>query len=144
MIRIGHLSTGYHTALCAIELKALQSRGLDPVWSLFGTGPPIVKALEAGELDLGYIGLPPVVIGVARGARIRCVAGGHMDGTVLIAQGGYMDVAQAGSTQAALDQFIGKMIGSPSKGSIHDVILRHLLAGHGLAEKVAIKNYPWT
>ncbi|MDH5637407.1 MAG: ABC transporter substrate-binding protein [Nitrospinota bacterium] len=143
-IRIGHLSTGYHTALCAIALKAPEHAGLDPVWRLFGTGPPIVKALEEGELDIGYIGLPPAVIGIARGAAIRCVAGGHMDGTVLIARAGYKDSTEAGSIQAALDQFAGKKIGSPSRGSIHDVILRAFLARHGLEEKVEVENFPWT
>jgi len=143
-IRIGHLSTGYHTALCAIALKAPEQSGLDPVWSLFGAGPPIVKALEDGELDIGYIGLPPVVIGIARGSPIRCVAGGHMDGTVLIARAGYMDLSQAGSIQSALEQFAGKKIGSPSRGSIHDVILRSFLARHGLENKVEALNFPWT
>ncbi|MDH5510752.1 MAG: ABC transporter substrate-binding protein [Nitrospinota bacterium] len=143
-IRIGHLSTGYHTALCAIALKALEHAGLDPVWRLFGTGPPIVKALEEGELDIGYIGLPPAVIGIARGAAIRCVAGGHMDGTILIARSGYQNSAEAGSMQAALEQFAGKKIGSPSKGSIHDVILRAFLGHHGLEEKVVVENFPWT
>jgi NitT/TauT family transport system substrate-binding protein len=104
----------------------------------------MVKALEAGELDLGYVGLPPALIGIARGARIRCVAGGHMDGTVFIARGDYQTAAEAGSMEAALAQFIGKKIGSPSKGSIHDVILRSFLARHGLAKKVEVWNFPWT
>lgn len=143
-VRIGHLSTGYHTALCAIALKAPEHAGLDPVWRLFGTGPPIIKALEEGELDIGYVGLPPSVIGIARGAAIKCVAGGHMDGTVLIARAGYQDSAEAGSIGAALEQFVGKKIGSPSKGSIHDVILRAFLARHGLENKAHVENFPWT
>ena len=144
MIRIGHLSTGYHTALSAIALRALEHGGLDPVWSLFGTGPPMIKALEAGQLDIAYVGLPPAVIGIARGARIKCVAGGHMDGTVFIARGKYKSADEAGGERAALEQFAGKTIGSPSKGSIHDVILRAFLARHGLTGLVEVKNYSWT
>jgi NitT/TauT family transport system substrate-binding protein len=41
-----------------------------------------------------------------------------------------------------LSQFAGKAIGTPPRGSIHDVIVRELLAEYGRTD-VAVKNYPW-
>ncbi|MBI4828138.1 MAG: ABC transporter substrate-binding protein [Nitrospinae bacterium] len=143
-LRIGHLSTAYHSALVMMGRRMLEARGITPDWQLFGTGPPIVKGLEEGRLDMGYIGLPPVIIGVARGARIKCVAGGHEEGTVFIARTKYKSAAEAGSLRAALGQFAGKAIGSPTKGSIHDVILRHFLAHEGMEGRIEVRNYPWT
>ncbi|MGW8178453.1 MAG: ABC transporter substrate-binding protein, partial [bacterium] len=52
-------------------------------WQLFGTGPDIVKAFEWDDLDIAYVGLPPAMIGLARGAQFKCVAGGHIEGTVI-------------------------------------------------------------
>lgn len=143
-LRIGHLSTAYHSALVMMGRRMLEARGVTPDWQLFGTGPPIVKGLEEGRLDIGYIGLPPVIIGVARGARIKCVGGGHEEGTVFIARSKYKSAAEAGSLRAALEQFAGKAIGSPTKGSIHDVILRHFLANEGMEGRIEVRNYPWT
>ncbi len=143
-IRIGHLSTAYHSALVAIGRGSLEKRGLVADWRLFGTGPPIVKGLEAGDLDVGYIGLPPAVIGIARGAKIKCVAGGHEEGTVFIARSNYRDLSEAGSMAGVLKQFEGKIIGSPARGSIHDVIARDMLTGEGMSGKVEVKNYQWT
>ena len=143
-LRIGHLSTAYHSALVMMGRRMLEARGITPDWQLFGTGPPMVKGLEEGRLDIGYIGLPPVIIGVARGARIKCVAGGHEEGTVFIARSNHKNAAEAGSLRAALDQFAGNAIGSPTKGSIHDVILRHVLAREGMEGRVEVRNFTWT
>ncbi len=111
---------------------------------MFGAGPPIVAGLEKGELDIGYIGLPPTVIGIARGAKIKCVAGGHEEGTVFIAKSSYRSAEEMGSVNDAVRQFEGETIGSPARGSIHDVILRYFLKRAGVEDSVAVKNFAWT
>ena len=127
-VRIGHLSTFYHTSILLMargDAAGTLSRGVE--WKLFGTGPAIVNAFEKGDLDLAYIGLPPAVIGMERGVRIVCVAGGHIEGTVLSARtryGSYPDLPDLGKV---LRQFSGLKIGVPGRGSIHDVILRECL-----------------
>jgi len=141
-IRIGHLSTAYHSALVAIGRGSLEKLGICADWRLFGTGPPIVRGLETDELDLGYVGLPPSIIGIARGAKLKCVAGGHEEGTVFIARSGYRTVTETGSFHSALGQF--GVVGSPARGSIHDVILRYFLDREGLSGKVEVENYSWT
>ena len=42
-----------------------------------------------------------------------------------------------------LSQFSGKTIGTTTKGSIHDVIIRRLIDQAGLKEKVNVKNFEW-
>ncbi|NOZ58069.1 MAG: ABC transporter substrate-binding protein [Euryarchaeota archaeon] len=133
-IRIGHLSTVYHTALLMRGLRLLERRGLRVSWRLFGGGPAIVEALSRGEVDLGYVGLPPAMAGIARGAPIRCVAGGHVEGTVLCIRAG-------GRGEEVFAALRGGRIGSPPRGSIHDIIIRHLLERRGVAAEVV--NYPW-
>jgi NitT/TauT family transport system substrate-binding protein len=135
-IRIGHLSTVYHTALLMQGLGMLEKQGLNVSWSLFGGGPPIVDSMERGELDVGYIGLPPAMIGISRGAPIKCVAGGHMEGTAICSAKNLGE-----GEKQVIAELVGERIGCPPKGSIHDIIIRFLLRKHGVTAEIV--NYPW-
>jgi NitT/TauT family transport system substrate-binding protein len=143
-LRVGHLSTFYHTAIILMARGDLQNVLDDSVqWRLFGTGPAIVNAFEKGEIDLAYIGLPPAVIGMSRGVNIVCVAGGHEEGTVLAGGKECFGFPEERSLRSILGQFEGKKIGVPGSGSIHDVIAREYLARFGLGEAVEIMNFAW-
>lgn len=143
-IRIGHLSTFYHTALLLMNRKdGEDALGTHSEWRLFGTGPAIVEAFARGELDLAYLGLPPAIIGIGRGLGIVCVAGGHMEGTVMTGRPRWKGVPDLQGPDEVLRQFHGRTIGVPGKGSIHDVILREELAAAGLEQEVRVRNFPW-
>jgi len=141
-VRIGYLSTIYHTSHILKRGTWLDELGVNAAWRLFGTGPAMVEAFSAGEIDLGYIGLPPAMIGIDRGVALRCIAGGHVEGTVMISGSGYVPLRRPDSVQAVLGWFRGKKIGSPARGSIHDVIIRFLLQKFHI-EGAAVINFPW-
>ncbi len=142
LIRIGHLSTMYHTAFLLRGSDIMDRQGLRAAWTLFASGPDIISAMQRGELDLGYIGLPPVIIGIGRGLSLACIAGGHIEGTVMVAGPDVRTLAECGSMPAFLTQFSGKAIGTPPRGSIHDVIVSELIREHGFTD-IAVRNYPW-
>ncbi|MFX1564428.1 MAG: ABC transporter substrate-binding protein [Promethearchaeota archaeon] len=143
-LRIGHLSTAYHTAFILMGAGWVEEKMKKKAeWTLFPTGPAMVQAFKKGDLDLGYIGLPPAMIGMEQGLDIHCVGGGHVEGTVVTGLTGYKTFQETGSVEAVLQQFKGKKLGTPSKGSIHDVIIRKLVADAGLAETIMIENFAW-
>jgi NitT/TauT family transport system substrate-binding protein len=143
-LRIGHLSTFYHTSILLMARDDLTMRlGVDVEWKLFGTGPAIVSALENGELDLAYIGLPPAVIGVSRGVNIVCVAGGHIEGTVIAGRKEFAGFPEKQDLQSILRQLEGRRIGVPGKGSIHDVILTDCLDRFHLMKEVTVIHFQW-
>lgn len=140
-LRIGHLSTIYHTSLLLMSPE-WTGTPVGAAWELFPTGPAMMEAFREDRLDIGYIGLPPAMIGMARGVPVRCVAGGHMEGTVVIGPPSTKTLEDAGgSLPTTLAQFRGGAVGTPTGGSIHDVILRHLLRQAGLEEEVEVKNF---
>jgi NitT/TauT family transport system substrate-binding protein len=141
-INIGHLSTLYHTSFILMGTDWLEKAGISATWKLFASGPDIVKAFENKEIDIGYIGLPPAIIGIDRGVPIICVAGGHVEGTVLIARKEYRTLSDLWDIEDVMRQFDGKIIGSPPKGSIHDVIINNIINETKL--NIRIKNFPWT
>lgn len=143
-VRIGHLATFYHTS---IILMAENSLGhiprVDVEWRLFGTGPDIVNAFENGELDIAYIGLPPAIIGIDRGVAIRCISGGHIEGTVICGKGQYRGFPEINDLGDILKQFCGLKVGVPGKGSIHDVIITECLERFSLKKEIETVNFQW-
>ena len=142
VLRVGHLSTVYHTAFLLKGTDLLQKRGIQATWTLYPSGPDIINAMQNGTIDLAYIGLPPVIIGIDKGLSLACIAGGHVEGTVLVAGGATRPLADFDSIKVFLSQFSGSAIGTPPKGSIHDVIINDLLNKRGIRD-VTVKNYPW-
>ncbi|MFX0004694.1 MAG: ABC transporter substrate-binding protein [Candidatus Hodarchaeota archaeon] len=142
-LNIGHLSTAYHTNYILMESKELEKiEKINVKWILFGTGPTMVKAFKENKLDIGYIGLPPAIIGIDQDVPIKCVAGGHVEGTILVAKTEYKTQKQLDNKlDKVFSQFKGKVIGVPSKGSIHDVILNYYLKKFSLPDDIKVKNY---
>lgn len=139
-MKIGYLTTLYHTSFILRASGRMDELDIKASWKLFPNGPAMMEAFEKRELDLGYIGLPPAMIGIGRGLKIKCVAGGHVEGTVLIGGSNY----RAGETaKDVLSQFKGRIIGTPRRGSIHDVILRKIINDVGLSDDIYIKNFDW-
>lgn len=144
ILRIGHLSTFYHTAvLLMARPEMLAELGVEAEWRLFGTGPAIMDAFQRGEIDLAYVGLPPAIIRIVRGVPVRCIAGGHVEGTVFCGPPGHRDSSETVALCDVLGRFVGRTIGVPGSGSIHDVILRDGLARCGMSEKISVRNFPW-
>jgi NitT/TauT family transport system substrate-binding protein len=122
---------------------ARDTLGTEAEWKLYGTGPAIVDAFEKNEIDLAYIGLPPAVIGIDRGVEIKCVAGGHVEGTVISGRGLIKGFPEIGDLHGILKQCSGHTIGVPGKGSIHDVIISESLKRLHLESEIDVINFKW-
>jgi len=62
----------------------LKNNDVEAEWTLFPSGPDLVNAMRDGHLDIGYVGLPPAIIGVDKGIGLICIAGGHIEGTLMV------------------------------------------------------------
>lgn len=142
-LRIGFLSTIYHTSFILMCNKWVEKElGLESYWELHGTGPSIIKQFLENKLDIGYIGLPPTIIGIDKGAKVKCVAGGHVDGTVIVVPDHFKSYSDLNNDPfTVFKQFQDKTIAVPKQGSIHDVILRYWIKRAGIETRVQIQNY---
>ena len=144
LLRIGHLSTFYHTSILLTAKGNIKNLpGVDVQWRLYGTGPAIVDAFKNNEIDLAYIGLPPAVIGIDKGVDIKCIAGGHIEGTVLIGLQTSKGYPETENLKDIVRQFRGYRIGVPGKGSIHDVIISEYLDRFHLGQEIEVVNFKW-
>jgi len=58
-MRIGYLSTLYHTSFILKNRPSDYLENYPLHWTLYSTGPAIMEVFRRGEIDMGYIGLPP-------------------------------------------------------------------------------------
>jgi NitT/TauT family transport system substrate-binding protein len=143
LLRVGYLSTLYHTSHLLRQLGWIeQDLEIESRWLLFGTGPEMVRAFDRRDIDMGYIGLPPAIIGMAGGVPLVCVGGGHVEGTVMVAGPSFRSLDESEDPTSFLQQFRNRRVGIPAAGSIHDVIFRALLREHSIAD-VEVVNTPW-
>ena len=92
-LSIGHLTTCYHSNFILMQNDDLKTQlNTEIEWKMFGTGPEMVAAFRNNELDIGYMGLPPAIIGIEKDVKIKCVAGGHVEGTIMCAKKKYKTI----------------------------------------------------
>lgn len=68
------------------------------------------EAFTSNDIDLGYIGLPPVMTGIEKGLKVKCVGGGHVEGSVMVASKSYKTFDELGNTKDILEQFEEKLL----------------------------------
>lgn len=131
---------GYLPAVCqsAVVLKPLDLIGAElsvvAEWKGYPAGPAMVQAFAQKQLDIGFLGMPPVLIGLDAGVPVKVVALTHSEGSALVGRtaAGLKGFDSLGDTLAVVRQFKGRTLGVPPKGSIEDSILRDLVRRAGL------------
>lgn len=88
---------------------------------IFNAGPSLIEALLAGEIDIGYVGPGPALIGQARthGQGLRVIAGATNNGTVI--------VVRDGSGIRTMADLRDRKIATPQRGNTQDIAARHYL-----------------
>lgn len=102
--------------------KALgEGTELNPV--TFNAGPAAIEALNAGSVDIAFIGPNPTVTGFTRsnGQSLRVIAGAAANGAALVTRPEITDASQ----------LAGKKLASPQLGNTQDVALRYWLQQQG-------------
>lgn len=101
----------------AEEGVAVQEAGV------FRSGPALMTAFGAGELDAAYVGEAPATIAAVRGtARIQVLAQANTEGSALV-----------GSQALAAKTVARPSLAMPGNGSVQDLLLRKALPMLGLA-----------
>ena len=111
-------------AMIAEQKRFFAEEGLNVEIKSFGDGPVLQQALAAGELDVAYVGAPPVYQWFSRGLDSRILAKVNHGQAAVISQ-------NAGTIKSVAD-LRGKRLASVAKGSGMDVLLRgFVLKEHG-------------
>ncbi|MGW0120225.1 ABC transporter substrate-binding protein [Streptomyces sp. NPDC003327] len=126
-VRLGYFPNLTHaTALVGVREGLIQKElgGTKLSTATFGAGPTAIEALNAGSVDLAFVGPSPAVNGYTKlgGKGLRIVAGAASGGVKLV-----VDPAKI-RTPADVK---GKRIASPQLGNTQDVALLHWISAQG-------------
>jgi NitT/TauT family transport system substrate-binding protein len=93
--------------------------------SVFNAGPAEIEALNAGSIDIGWIGPSPAINGYVKsgGKSLKIIAGSASGGVKLVVNP---------KTIKSLKDVKGKKIATPQLGNTQDVALRAYLKSNGL------------
>lgn len=94
------------------------AEGLDVELTQFNDGPVIQQAVAAGEVDVAYVGAPPVYQWLSRGLDARILAKVNWGQAALVAS------TSAQPPIAALADLRGRRLAGVARGSGMDVLLR--------------------
>lgn len=126
-LRIGYVfAMANAPALIADKEGFYKQEGLDVDLKALGDGPVIQQALAAGELDVAYVGTPPVYQWYSRGLK-----------STILAKVNYGQAAVIVGDKSpinSLQDLKGKKLAGVKKGSGMDVLLR----GYVLKEKAGL------
>jgi len=125
-VRIGYLLGDLHHLpfFVALEKGFFADAGIDvEVVGPFDAGTSEMNALAAGQLDMGYVGIPPAVIAAVRDVDLSIVAGVNVEGSAFVVNNTINDACD----------LCGKVIATPLPGSIQYVMLAMFLADNNMS-----------
>ncbi|WP_327676206.1 aliphatic sulfonate ABC transporter substrate-binding protein [Kitasatospora sp. NBC_00458] len=126
-VKIGYFANLTHgTPLVGLQEGILQKElGATQIKTqVFNAGPAEIEALNAGSIDIGWIGPSPAINGYTKseGKSLKIIGGSASGGVKLVVNPDKI---------ATLDDLKGKKIATPQLGNTQDVALLNYLAGKG-------------
>ncbi|MFC5145745.1 aliphatic sulfonate ABC transporter substrate-binding protein [Streptomyces aureoversilis] len=126
-VRIGYFPNITHATPLVGEQEGLLQKELGGTKlrsTTFNAGPSEIEALNAGSIDIGWIGPSPAINGYVKsnGRSLRIVSGSASGGVKLV-----VDPKKISSP----DDLKGKRIATPQKGNTQDVAFLHWIAEKG-------------
>jgi NitT/TauT family transport system substrate-binding protein len=120
----------------ALETGTLQAPGSPaPKLIQFQSGPALVQALIAGQLDVAYVGIGPALVARAKGAKIKVVASNIVEQVSMVAMGALAPYFASGDPATAFARFAkdkGRkaVLASYPKGAVPEAALQYWLRNH--------------
>lgn len=126
-VRIGYFANLTHgTPLVGLKEGLIQKElgGTQVKTQIFNAGPTEIEALNAGSIDIGWIGPSPAINGYTKsnGESLKIVGGSASGGVRLVVNPDRIKT---------IDDLKGKKIATPQIGNTQDVALLSYLAGKG-------------
>ena len=127
-VKIGYLPSDHDAALFVAEKQGLfEKKGIKTELVQFNNGGDLMTAMASGQVDVGYVGIAPVLSSVAKGVPVKVISSAQTEGSGII-------VTKDSGIKSAAD-LKGKSIATPGEASIQHVLLSNYLDKNGLSIK---------
>ena len=125
-VKIGYLPSDHDAALFVADAQGqYKDKGIQTELVQFNNGGDLMTAMASGEVDVGYVGIAPVLSSVEKGVPVKVISSAQTEGS------GIVVTADSGINSAA--DLKGKSIATPGEASIQHVLLSYYLKQNGLS-----------
>ncbi|WP_405305393.1 ABC transporter substrate-binding protein [Methanobrevibacter sp.] len=125
-VKIGYLPSDHDAALFVADAQGkFAEKNITTELVQFNNGGDLMTAMASGEVDVGYVGIAPVLSSVEKGVPVKVISSAQTDGS------GIVVTKDSGITSAA--DLKGKNIATPGEASIQYVLLTYYLDKNGLS-----------
>jgi NitT/TauT family transport system substrate-binding protein len=125
-VKIGYLPSDHDAALFVADAQGKYAeKNITTELVQFNNGGDLMTAMASGEVDVGYVGIAPVLSSVAKGVPVKVISSAQTEGSGIV-------VTQDSGINSAAD-LKGKSIATPGEASIQYVLLTYYLKQNGLS-----------
>ena len=124
-VKIGYLPSDHDAALFVADAQGLyKDAGINTELVQFNNGGDLMTAMASGDVDVGYVGIAPVLSSVEKGVPVKVISAAQTEGS------GIVVTDDSGIITGA--DLKGKTIATPGEASIQHVLLAYYLKENGL------------
>ena len=125
-VTIGYLPSDHDAALFVADSQGkFQENGINTKLVQFNNGGDLMTAMASGDVDIGYVGITPVLSSISKGVPVKVISAAQTEGSgiVVSSDSGIDDVSD----------LEGKKIATPGEASIQHMLLTYYLKENGMS-----------
>lgn len=125
-VTIGYLPSDHDAALFVADAQGkFQENGIKTKLVQFNNGGDLMTAMASGDVDVGYVGITPVLSSIANGVPVKVISAAQTEGSGIV-------VAKDSGIDSVSD-LSGKKIATPGEASIQHMLLTYYLKQNGMS-----------
>ena len=125
-VTIGYLPSDHDAALFVADAQGqYQANGINTKLVQFNNGGDLMTAMASGDVDVGYVGITPVLSSIAKGVPVKVISAAQTEGSGIV-------VAKDSGISSVSD-LAGKKIATPGEASIQHMLLTYYLEQNGMS-----------
>lgn len=119
-VTIGYLPSDHDAALFVADAQNMyQKEGINIKLVQFNNGGDLMTAMASGDVDVGYVGITPVLSSIEKGVPVKVISGVQTEGSgIVVGNNSGIDSVQ---------DLAGKSIATPGDASIQYMLLKYYL-----------------
>lgn len=125
-VTIGYLPSDHDAALFVADAQGkFAENGINTKLVQFNNGGDLMTAMASGDVDVGYVGITPVLSSIANGVPVKVISAAQTEGSGIV-------VAKNSGINSVSD-LAGKKIATPGEASIQHMLLTYYLEQNGMS-----------
>lgn len=125
-VTIGYLPSDHDSALFVADAQGeYEKAGISTKLVQFNNGGDLMTAMASGDVDIGYVGITPVLSSIEKGVPVKVISAAQTEGSGI--------VVSSDSGINSVSDLAGKKIATPGEASIQHMLLQYYLKENGMS-----------